>query len=265
MPSVKFNDIDLHYEIQGNGSPLLLISGMGSDSLSWFSIVKKLSQHHLVITPDNRGIGRTKPQDIEISIQQMTNDYIALIKYLGLPSVNILGHSMGGFVALDCAIRYPELISKLMLAGTSAFNSEWNNALYRQWVFHLESGMEFCAWFRNVFYWLFSKRILDDKEYLNDIIQIAVENPYRQSKIAFANQVKAIEKFNCVEELLHIKTETMVLCGKEDILFPPEETIKVLQAIPNVRFSIIENAAHSIHIENPKEFTDCVLNFLRES
>ena len=99
---------------------------------------------------------------------------------------------------------------------------------------------------------------------MNDIVQIAVESPYRQSKIAFANQVKAIEKFNCVEELLHIKTETMVLCGKEDILFPPEETIKVLQAIPNVRFSIIENAAHSIHIENPKEFTDCVLNFLRE-
>ncbi len=54
------------------------------------------------------------------------------------------------------------------------------------------------AWFRNIFYWLFSKRILDDKEYLNDIVQIAVENPYRQSKIAFANQVEAIEKFNCV-------------------------------------------------------------------
>ena len=168
MPSIKFNDVDLYYNIQGKGPPLILISGMASDSQSWFSIVKKLSQHYLVITPDNRGIGRTKPQDIEISIQQIANDYIALIKYLGLPSVNLLGHSMGGFVALDCAIRYPELISKLILAGTSAFNSERNNTIYRKWIFHLESGMELDAWFRNIFYWLFSKRIVEDKEYLND-------------------------------------------------------------------------------------------------
>ena len=262
MPSTIVNGVDLYYEIHGKGTPLMLVAGLASDSQSWLPIMKDLSRNYRVITFDNRGTGRTKPQDIQTSIQHIADDCIALIGHLGLPSVTLLGHSLGGFVALDCAIRYPYQVSKLILAGTSAFNSERNNALLLDWASSLESGMDLEHWFRNIFYWIFSKRFFKDKKALNDAIRFAIEYPYPQSKIAFRKQVNAIMKFNCVADLPRIKLKTMILCGKEDLLFSPEESIKLLQAIPGSIFSIIEDAAHSIHMEKPKAFADCVLNFL---
>ncbi|MEJ2695991.1 MAG: alpha/beta hydrolase [Candidatus Sulfobium sp.] len=262
MPSTVVNGVDLYYECHGKGKPLMLIAGLASDSQSWQPMVKSLSQHHLVILPDNRGVGRTKPQDIETSIQHIADDCIALVGYLGLSCVTLLGHSMGGFVALDCAIRYPEYVSKMILAGTSAFNSERNNALFHDWVSYLSSGMDLELWFRNVFYWIFSRHLFENNRTLNDTMQFAIEYPYPQSVIAFEKQVKAIEQFNCQKSLPSIKPKTLIVCGKEDLLFPPEESIKVLQAIPRTSISLIEDAAHSMHVESPKAFTDCVLHFL---
>lgn len=130
------------------------------------------------------------------------------------------------------------------------------------WVSYLESEMDLKLWFRNTFYWIFSNRFFENEKIVNDAIQFAVEYPYPQSKAAFRNQVMAIAGFNCLEELPAITSETMIICGKEDLLFPPEESAKLLQTIPGASFSLIENAAHSIHMENPRAFTDCVLNFL---
>jgi pimeloyl-ACP methyl ester carboxylesterase len=260
MPIV--NGVDLYYECHGKGSPLLLIAGLASDSQSWQPILDDLSQRYLVILPDNRGVGRTKPQDVETSIQHIADDCMALIGHLGLSSVNLLGHSMGGFVTLDCAIRYPERVSKLILAGTSAFNSERNNALFHDWVSYLRLGMDLERWFRNVFFWIFSKRLFENKEALNDAVRFAIEYLYPQSDIALEKQVRAIKEFNCRERLPSIKPRTLIICGKEDLLFPPEDSIKVLQGIPRTSVSLIEGAAHSIHMENPKAFTECISHFL---
>jgi len=265
MPKLKIENIELYYQIEGKGNPLLLIAGLGSDSQSWLSIMPELSKHFTVITPDNRGVGRTKYYSNEISIQQIADDCIALVKHLGFNSVNLLGHSMGGFVAQDIAIRYPEFVSNLILASTSSINSERNNALFNDWVSFLESGMDIKIWFRNVFYWLFTKDLFENKDLLNEAISYAVEYPYSQNKNDFRNQVDAISQFNYEKRISEIEAKTMIINGKEDILFSPDESKKNLTPIKNTSFSIIENAAHSIFIENPKAFTNCVLNFLLNS
>jgi pimeloyl-ACP methyl ester carboxylesterase len=262
MPSTVVNGVDLYYECHGKGNPLMLIAGLASDSQSWQPIVEDLSQHYFLILPDNRGVGRTKPQDVETSIQHIADDCMALIGHLGLSSVTLLGHSMGGFVTLDCAIRYPERVSKLILVGTSAFNSERNNALFHDWVLYLRSGMDLERWFRNVFYWIFSKRLFEHNETLNDAVRFAIEYPYPQGDIAFEKQVKAIKDFDCQKRLPSIKARTLIMCGKEDLLFPPEDSTKALQGIPGTSVSLIENAAHSVHMENPRAFTDCIAHFL---
>ncbi len=262
MPNTTVNGVDLYYECHGEGSPLMLIAGLASDSQSWLSIVGDLSRRHLLILPDNRGVGRTKPQDAETSIRQIADDCMGLAEHLGLPSVALLGHSMGGFVAMDCAIRYPERITKLILAGTSAFNSERNRALLHDWVAYQRSGMNPERWFRNLFYWIFSRRFFENVEMVDAAVQFAIAYPYPQSAIAFEKQVAAIEGFSCREKLASIKAETLIMCGKEDLLFPPEDSIRVLQEIPGASVSVIEDAAHSIHVENPGSFSESVLHFL---
>jgi pimeloyl-ACP methyl ester carboxylesterase len=264
MASIKLNNIELYYQVEGKGNPLLLIAGLGSDSQSWVPILPELLKYFTIITPDNRGVGRTKSNNTEFSIQQIADDCIALIKHLGYSSVNLLGHSMGGFVAQDIAIRYPEYVSNLILASTSSIDSKRNNALFNDWVSFLESGMDLKLWFRNIFYWLFTKDFFKNEKLLDETIHYAIEYPYPQNKNDFKNQVKAISEFDCQKQLSEISSKTMVINGKEDILFPPEESKKSLQMINGAKFSVIENSAHSIFIEEPKAFTDCVLNFLKK-
>ncbi len=262
MPNLALNDIDLFYEVQGEGVPLLLIAGLASDSQSWQPVIEELSQHVLLITPDNRGTGRTQPQDIVTSIQHIANDCIALIQHLGHSSVHLLGHSMGGFVALDLAIRYPDNVNKLMLAATAATNSKCNNSLFSNWVSHIEAGIDLSLWFMDIFHWLFSVKYFENQTIVNDAIRYAIEYPYPQSSIAFKNQVEAVANYDCTERLSGITAETLVISGKEDLLYPPDVCYQLAQTIPDTAFSIIEGAAHSIHMEQPSIFTSVILEFL---
>ena len=262
MPKITLDFLHLYYEIHGTGEPLMLIAGLASDSQSWQSVIEELSRHFLVITPDNRGTGRTIPQDIDTSIQQMADDCIALAEHLGFSSFNLLGHSMGGFIAMDIALRYPDAIKNLILAGTSTSNSKRNNALFSDWVSILESGMDKTQWFRTLFYWLFTEHFFENSKTVNTALSYAVQYPYPQSTIAFKKQVKALKSFDCFGRCSGITARTLVIGGEKDILFPRDVSAALAQAIPGATLSIIEDAAHSIHMEQPQAFTKRVLDFL---
>ena len=161
-------------------------------------------------------------------------------------------------------MRYPELVGKLILAGTSATVSARNNALLSDWALWRESGMDLRLWFRSIFYWLFTRRFFENEAAVQEAIQAAIDYPYPQSEDAFAKQVEAIADFNCTEDLPSITSKTMVIAGKEDILMPPDVCAELAKAIPDSRFALIEDAAHSIHMEQPRAFTECVLRFLSE-
>jgi len=97
---------------------------------------------------------------------------------------------------------------------------------------------------------------------VDEAVRYAVEYPYPQSAVAFRNQVKAIATFDCTEALSSVAARTMVISGKEDLLFPPEVCTRLAQAIPEAAFSVIDNTAHAMHMEQPRAFTDCVIEFL---
>ena len=262
MPNIQVNNVSIYYETYGAGEPLMLVAGLGSDSQSWQPIMEELSQHFLVIAPDNRGTGRTVPQDVETSIRQIADDCMALARHLGFSSFKLLGHSMGGFVALDLATRYPNAVEKLILAGTSASNPKCNDVLFSDWALTLESGMDKVQWFRSIFYWLFTKHFFENEDTVNIALQYAVDYPYPQSAVAFRKQVESISGFDCFEQLSGVTAKTLVISGEEDILFPPDVSASLAQAIPGAVFSVIAHAAHSIHMEEPQVFTDHVLDFL---
>lgn len=262
MPFAEINDVNLYYETRGTGAPLFLIAGLASDSLSWSPIVADLSPHCRVITFDNRGAGRTSPQETEISIRRISDDCLGLARHLGLASFNLLGHSMGGFVALDCAIRYPQAVGKLILAATAAVNSQRNNALFSDLAACRVAGMDPQIWFRNLFYWIFTTRFFENGETVRDAVRVAREYPYPQSSTAFAEQVRAIAEFDCTGRLSEITARTKVIAGREDLLFAPAECAALAQAIPGADFALIDAAAHSIHMENRRAFATSVLDFL---
>ena len=109
MPALQVNDIQMYYEMHGEGKPLVLIGGLASDLSEMESMSHWLAQTYRVVVFDNRGAGRTDKPDIPYSIEMMTDDMEGLLDALAIERASILGISMGGRIALEYALRHPEL------------------------------------------------------------------------------------------------------------------------------------------------------------
>jgi pimeloyl-ACP methyl ester carboxylesterase len=188
---------------------------------------------------------------------------MALVNHLGFESVHLLGHSMGGMVAQDMAVRYPGRIGRLILAATSSANPGRNKALFGDWAASLGAGMDLSLWFRNIFYWIFTPGFFENQAALDEALRYALDYPYPQSAAAFRHQVEAIASFDCTDKLSDIKSPTLVIAGKEDLLFPPDACAGLARRIPKGACSAIDHAAHSIHMEQSAAFADHVMEFLR--
>ena len=262
MPYFDRDDITLYYETHGSGSPLLLIAGFASDSQSWQPVIRTLAEHFSVIVFDNRGSGRTRPMNDFASIGDMADDCGRLLDHLGLGASHVLGHSMGGFIAQELALRQPHRVISLILAATACRNSPRNNALFADWVDNHTSGANLEQWFRAVFYWLFTPRFFDDRLNVAAAVDYAIDYPYPQSSAALANQVRAMAEFDRSGATAKIMLPTLVITGIEDILFPPETADILVQLLPAARLETIRNAAHSIHSEQPDAFCRAIITFL---
>jgi len=118
MPEAKINAGQLYYQLQGEGEPLLLISGLGCDNSAWLPIIDELSKSFRIIIFDNRGAGQSIVPETPYSIRDMADDVGELLDYLSIHSTRVIGHSMGGYIAQEFAINYPERVEKLILEAT---------------------------------------------------------------------------------------------------------------------------------------------------
>lgn len=258
------DDVSLYFETHGKGAPLLLIAGLGSDSQSWGTVVKDLAKDFLVITPDNRGVGRSTQKGVKISIAAMADDCMAILDFLEIPAAHLVGHSMGGFVALECAMRYGQRVSSLVLAATSTKCSDKNNALFRVWASELHSGIDLGEWLMELFPWLFTERFLQDREMVESFIRMAREYPYPQTAGAFRKQVEALAEFDGTGRLAAVRAPTLIIHGCEDLLFPASECVERLALISGARSMVLGKAAHSIPLEQPEEFAAAIRSFLQQ-
>lgn len=99
MPKVNVGDINMYYEVHGEGEPLLLITGLGRDLTIWILQTREFSKKYQLMVFDNRGVGRTDAPDVPYSIEMMADDTAGLLDVLGIERAHILGLSMGGFIA----------------------------------------------------------------------------------------------------------------------------------------------------------------------
>ena len=110
----------MYYEIRGEGEPLTLLLGLGTDISEWESSISWLAQRYKVIAFDNRGAGRRDKPNDPYSIEMMANNAAGRLRALDIGRTNLLGFSMGGRLALALALLHPELVEKLILVSTSA-------------------------------------------------------------------------------------------------------------------------------------------------
>src|SRR3990172_3003700 len=108
MPTVKANGINIYYKAAGEGEPLALICGLNYSLWQWRKMIPGLADHYEVIAFDNRGAGKTDKPPGPYSAPMLAADTVGLLDALGINRAIIVGHSMGGFVAQEMALSYPE-------------------------------------------------------------------------------------------------------------------------------------------------------------
>lgn len=260
---MKTDDISLYYDVHGRGEPLLLIAGLGSDSSSWAGICCKLAKHFRVIAFDNRGSGRSNTSNKKYSIREMADDAISLIDHLQIKKCHVLGHSMGGYIAQELAMYYPERVGKLILEATALVSSSRNNMLFNDFLKRFEKDHDNEALIRLWAYWLFSPKTFERKKFIATFIRKASTYPYLQSAEEFKVQINAIVSFSACANIKNIKAKTLIIIGSDDILIYSAESMKLAKCIKGSVFEEIKNTGHCLHIENPDVFTSKVIQFLK--
>lgn len=262
MPFFSHNGAELYYELHGSGPALLMLAGLASDCQSWLPVLADLEQQFSLILMDNRGVGRSS-QGCEISIELMADDAMALLTRLGLEKVNLLGHSMGGMVALQCAVRYPQLVEKLALVATASHNSARNNRLFADWASAREGDADQAAWFRAIFAWIFRDVFFEDSQCVDDVVKSLLCYAWPQTAQGFRKQVQAIAAFDGTCLLPLVALPTLVVAGEQDILMPLKASGALVEGIRGAQLSVIEQSAHSLCMEQPDQFVRVVASFFK--
>lgn len=261
MPVVKVNDINMYYEVHGEGEPIVLIHGI-FDSTAWSLQVPVLSAKYRVITFDNRGAGRTDTTKPPYSAGQMAEDVKGLMDVLGVRNAHILGYSMGGQIAQELAVMHSGYVRSLILAGSYARMTPIGLSRTRLLLQMLMEGVSPEFVIRNFFLWFYSDRFFEDEGQVNTAVKNFLNPLYPQPPEGLEGQGLSSIEYDGRERVNGISAPTLIITGREDLLTPVKCAEELNSKIPNSELIILENAAHSLIFEESERFNQLVLEFL---
>ena len=257
MPQFENDRASIHYEILGEGPPLLLIAGTASDGASWGPLLPLLPGRQLILI-DNRGSGRTKVEG-PIEASEMADDCAALIAHLGLGAVDVVGHSLGGSIGLLLAATHPDSVKRLVTL-TSGTISNAGRVLFEDMA-RLYFTMVPDDWFRLLFQWLFSDPFFAEEANVAAAAAGSTAYAFRQSPGDFARQVAAIGRFPAVD-LGRVKCPVLAVAAELDLLAPVAAVKAMHAGVAGAQYATIAGAAHSVHWEKPAETAAAIRGFL---
>jgi len=246
MPKVKVNDIHMYYEVKGEGYPLVMIQGLGGNLAGWDpGSVNALSKKFKLVLFDNRDAGRTDTSERVYTMKTFADDTAGLMNVLGISKAHIFGQSMGGMIAQEFVLNYPEKTAKLILCSTHCGGSKVIQPSHKvSRMLTVDRGaMSQEEYIR----WILPIGFTDDyiKNYF-DAVKMSFQRSFRYpiSEAGYTRQLNAIGKFNAYERLPQIKAPTLVIHGRKDVLIPPENGTILAKAIPNAKLVFFKKSAH---------------------
>ncbi len=263
MPNIQVNDVDMYYEIHGQGFPLLLISGLSFDVSSWIGQVDAFTKSYQVFLIDNRGAGRSRAPDYPYTTAMMAEDCIEFLKTQNITKAHVVGHSLGGAIAQQMALKNSALIDKLVLFATFAEHYSRTEFVLQSMGKLIDSNLDINALIKNMLPWNYSSNFFANPMMVEKIVESIAAYPYLQQPLDFKNQLNACVTHDVAAKLHQIKNKTLVLVGEDDILTPPTVAKVIADNIPDARMQVLPHLCHSANIENPVVFNEAVLNFLR--
>src|ERR1700728_3598513 len=249
----------IHWDEQGTGAPILLIMGLGYPSAMWHRMRPELAASFRTIALDNRGAGQSDVPPGPYSIALMASDAAAVLDAAGVPSAHVFGVSMGGMIAQEFALQYPERVQSLILGCTAAGGPNAKRAepaaiemlKARTWMSR-EQAAEAAVPF---IYDTATPRHLIDED-------IAQRHPWTATPAGYLAQLQAILAWESFSRLPQITAPTLVIHGKGDRLVPLGNGELIAARIPGAQLLLLAHASHLFLIDQPERAEKAIFEFL---
>jgi proline-specific peptidase len=275
MTKMSIRGITLNVKVIGHGYPLVLMHGGPGADLYTLMSFKPLADQFSLVFYDHRCNGRSEGAEVSsMNFENLTADADALRQALGFEKWAVLGHSFGGFVALEYALRYPQNLSHLLLVdtgGDSGWSQENAPKVLEQRGFspeivslasrHLNGQFEPDEFFPNL---MKLGKAYGPHTSLSQIPHMLIMGLQTklQPEAAIYAETHFLKGWSVMDRLAEIQTPTLVMAGREDFIFPPEHQEQLAAGIPNTRLVLIDRAGHNPHDEQPAEVLRAVRDFL---
>lgn len=251
---------------QGAGLPLVMLNHLSATLDNWDpALIEQLGQKRRVIVFDNRGIGLSDGQ-VPDSIEQMADDVMAFISAMQFPQIDLLGLSMGGFVAQDFVLKYPSVVHRLILVGTGPKGDKEIAKVGRTTNFDILRA----AFTRiDVKQYLFFTKTPTGKQAGRDFIKrLRSRNAVTDKTITLAGyrkQMKAIKRYAkaSAANFNALAVPTLIVNGDHDRMVPTQGSYVLHDRIKPSTLKIYEDAGHMSLFQYTKSFTDLVDDFLK--
>ena len=251
----------LYVEEHGKGEPLLLIEGLGQSMWAWREQIPVFARHFRTIAFDTRGTGRSPVPDEPYGIDELAHDAANI---LDGSAANVVGLSMGGYVALTLALARPDLVRSLVLVGTGAGGPD--RVPRPQDVrdaYAAATGLPFDEYGRRTMPLTFSPGWTErNPERFEEILAARGEHPTPDVTLDAHLQV-CYGFYNRGTEVERIETPALVLHGDADVVVPVENGRMLASRLPNARYVELPGLGHNLQLEDPATFNRLVLEFLQ--
>lgn len=269
MPIAQNGNVEIHYDILGTTGPVVLfVSGLGMRGEQWTPLSRTFTAKGFrAIQFDNRDIGRsTSLAGADYVVADMARDTLAVLDHAGVDKVHVVGISMGGMIAQEMMLSWPERFSKAVLMATWAGGQTVtmpDSRIIEMLVPRIDPNDKAAveAHLRRLYAGITAPGFAEKNGHLIDmIVSFALEQ--RVASDAVARQLRAIGKFSAWDRLPDIRVPTLVVHGEADPLIPYDNGVGLSRRIPGAQLRPLPNVGHLVPLEAPFETFGSIMDFL---
>ena len=257
---VNSGEAEIYYEVEGEGTPLILVEGIGYSSWMWLK-QKKMSEVLKLIIFDNRGVGKSSKPDTPYTMDQMCEDITSVSDSAGIGKFFLLGSSMGGMIAQEYALKHENRLKGLILAET---NIGLGSIMPGEDVLRILSSPsnpnsidDLSTRMLPAFSENYAMECAED---FHSLIKIRYDE--RNIEIKYLQQLAAVVNFSSGDAIGRLSLPVLIITGDHDKIVPPGNSKMLGNRIKNSLQVTIRNAGHLAMIERPEVFNKVVLDFI---
>ena len=263
MPIVQANGIDINYEVQGDGEPLILIPYLAADQACYAFQVPEYAKHFRCFSVDLRGAGLSGKPDGTYTTELFADDVAAFMQAAGLDSAHVFGLSLGAAAGMWLAAKHPDRVRSLSLHSAWDATDPFLRVVVEGWQVMAEGlGSVTEMVIRGIFPWCFTPELYAARpEYIDSLADFVRSRPMppvdallRQSGAVLAHDARAV--------LGSIQAPTLITFGRHDMACSTRFAEPLSSAIPDTELIVFEDCAHAPIYENVEDFNHRTLEFL---